>query len=149
MSIKSDPGSESIHTCSDLDGISEVPDNISIDELYRCRSESCELQCHRLNVGGDMAGELIMKMAAKKESLSIEELFIERQFRNSGMGTRLLLFAEWTASILGFSSVELRPFSADPAISDIELQQWYRKRGYRPGRGKLRKRVNRETEATL
>lgn len=117
-------------------------ENISIDELYRYRIECGELQCHRLNVPGGMVGELIIKVLNDEKVLSIEEVFVSRKFRNTGLGSRLLSFAEKTACTLGFGSVELRPFSTDPLVSDIKLQEWYKKRGYQPDGGKLRKRIN-------
>lgn len=119
-------------------------ENISIDELYRYRIECGELQCHRLNVPGGMAGELLIKALNNEKALSIEEVFVSRKFRNTGLGSRLLSFAEKTARTLGFRSVELRPFSTDPLVSDIKLQEWYMKRGYRPDGGKMYKRINNE-----
>jgi GNAT superfamily N-acetyltransferase len=136
------------HTCEEMmkmQGISNhIGENITIDELYKYRIESGELQCHRLNVPGGMAGELLIKVLNDEKALSIEEVFIERKFRNSGLGSRLLSFAEKTASTLGFRYVELRPFSTDPLVSDTKLQDWYMKRGYRPDGGKMYKRINNE-----
>ncbi|MFZ3167144.1 MAG: GNAT family N-acetyltransferase [Candidatus Methanoperedens sp.] len=116
-------------------------ENISISEFFRYRTEYGELQCHRLNVPGGMAGELLIKVLNDEKALSIEEVFVSRKFRNTGLGSRLLSFAEKTASTLGFRSVELRPFSTDPLVSDIKLQDWYMKRGYRPDGGKMYKRI--------
>jgi GNAT superfamily N-acetyltransferase len=134
------------HTCEEMmkmQGISNhIGENITIDELYRYRIECGELQCHRLNAPGGMAGELIIKVLTDEKALSIEEVFVTRKFRNTGLGSRLLSFAEKTACTLGFRSVELRPFSTDPLVSDIKLQEWYTKRGYQPDGGKMHKRIN-------
>jgi len=119
-----------------------IGENITIDELYRYRTECEELQCHRLNVPGGMAGELIIKVPRNEKALSIEEIFIQRKFRNAGFGSRLLSFAENTACTLGFGSVELRPFSTDPLVSDLKLHEWYLKRGYQPDGGKMCKRID-------
>lgn len=128
-----------------MQGISNhIGENITIDELYRYRIECGELQCHRLNAPGGMAGELIIKVLSDEKALSIEEVFVSRKFRNTGLGSRLLSFAEKTACTLGFRSVELRPFSTDPLVSDIRLQEWYMKRGYQPDGGKMYKRINNE-----
>lgn len=117
-------------------------ENMSIDELYRYRIECGELQCHRLNVQEGNAGELILKIPMNEKTLTIEEVFVQRKFRNSGIGTNLLRFGEMTAYELGFRSVDLRPFSTDPLISDHELKEWYKKRGYLPDGEKMRKRIN-------
>ena len=117
-------------------------ENLSISEFFRYRTEYGELQCHRLKKPEGMAGELLIKVLNDEKALSIEEVFVSRKFRNSGLGSRLLSFAEKTASTLGFRYVELRPFSTDPLVSDIKLQEWYLKRGYRPDGGKMYKRLN-------
>jgi GNAT superfamily N-acetyltransferase len=134
------------HTCEEMmqmQGISnQIKEDITIDELYRYRIASGELQCHRLNAPGGMAGELIIKVVNDEKALSIEEVFVSRKFRNTGLGSRLLSFAEKTACTLGFNSVELRPFSTDPLVSDIKLQEWYMKRGYRSNGGKMYKKIN-------
>ena len=119
-------------------------ENLSISEFFRYRTEYGELQCHRLKMPEGMAGELLIKVLNDEKALSIEEVFVSRKFRNTGLGSRLLSFAEKTASTLGFRHVELRPFSTDPLVSDIKLQDWYTKRGYRPDGGKVYKRINNE-----
>lgn len=136
------------HTCEEMRKMHEISNhnvkNILISELFRYRTEYGELQCHRLNVPGGTAGELLIKVINDEKALSIEEVFIERKFRNTGLGSRLLSFAEKTASTLGFRYVELRPFSTDPLVSDIKLQEWYMKRGYQPDGRKMYKRINNE-----
>ena len=134
------------HTCEEMMKMHEISnhngENIFINELFRYRTEYGELQCHRLEVQEGMAGELLIKVPKDKKALTIEEVFVERKFRNTGLGSRLLSFAEKTACTLGFRSVELRPFSIDPLVSDIKLQEWYVKRGYQPDGGKMCKRIN-------
>jgi GNAT superfamily N-acetyltransferase len=136
------------HTCEEMRNMHEISnhnvENISISEFFRYRTEYGELQCHRLKMLEGMAGELLIKVLNDEKALSIEEVFVSRKFRNSGIGSRLLSFAEKTASTLGFRYVELRPFSTDPLVSDIKLQEWYMKRGYRPDGGKMYKRINNE-----
>jgi GNAT superfamily N-acetyltransferase len=116
--------------------------DFSINEFYCCMKENSELQCHRLNVQEDNAGELILIIPRHEKALTIEEVFVKRRFRNSGLGSTLLLYGELTACELGFRSVELRPFSTDPLISDHELKEWYKKRGYMPDGEMMRKRIN-------
>src|SRR5450759_3897335 len=136
------------HTCEEMRNMHEISnhnvENLSISEFFRYRTEYGELQCHRLKNPEGMAGELLIKVLNDEKALSIEEVFIERKFRNTGLGSRLLSFAENTASTLGFRCVELRPFSTDPLVSDIKLQEWYLKRGYRPDGEKMYKRINNE-----
>jgi GNAT superfamily N-acetyltransferase len=128
-----------------MHGISNhIGENITIDELYRYGIECGELQCHRLNAPGGMAGELIIKVLNDEKAVSIEEVFVSRKFRNVGLGSKLLTFAEKTACTLGFRSVELRPFSTDPLVSDIKLQEWYMKRGYLFDGGKMCKRIDKQ-----
>ncbi len=136
------------HTCEEMMNMHQISnhntENISISEFFRYRTEYGELQCHRLNVPGGMAGELLIKVLNDEKALSIEEVFVSRKFRNTGLGSRLLSFTEKTACSLGFRSVELRPFSTDPMVSDIKLREWYMKRGYQPDGGKMCKRINNE-----
>ena len=119
-----------------------IRENISIKELYRYRTECGELQCHRINVLESMAGELIMNISRYQKALSVEEVFVDRKFRNSGLGSMLLDFAEKTALISGFQKVELRPFSTDPLVPELQLQEWYMKRGYEADGEKMSKRIN-------
>ncbi len=132
------------HMFEELIQMKEHPKHIdfSISEIYSCMKDSSELQCHRLNVQEGNAGELIIKIPGDEKALTIEEVFVQRKFRNSGLGSSLLLFGEMTAYELGFRSVELRPFSTDPLISDIDLKEWYRKRGYQSDGEMMRKRIN-------
>jgi GNAT superfamily N-acetyltransferase len=136
------------HTCEEMMKMHEISnhnvENISISEFFRYRTEYGELQCHRLKMPEGMAGELLIKVLNDEKALSIEEVFVSRKFRNTGIGSRLLSFAEKTASILGFRYVELRPFSTDPLVPDIKLKEWYMKRGYRPDGRKMYKRINNE-----
>ena len=117
---------------------------MSIDEIYKYRTQYGEMQCHRINMPDRMAGELIINMPMNEKALSIEEVFVDRKFRNTGIGSKLLAFAEKTAIESGFQIVELRLFSTDPLVSDIKLQEWYMKRGYYPEGGKMCKRINNE-----
>ncbi len=136
------------HTYKEMMKMHEISnhnvENALISELFRYRTEYGELQCHRLNVPEGMAGELLIKVLNDEKALSVEEVFISRKFRNTGLGSRLLSFAEKTACALGFRSVELRPFSTDPMVPDTKLREWYIKRGYRPDGGKMCKRINNE-----
>src|SRR5659263_331308 len=136
------------HTCEEMMKMHKISnhnvENLSISEFFRYRTEYGELQCHRLKMPEDVAGELIIRVLNDEKALSIEEVFIQRKFRNTGLGSRLLSFAEKTASTLGFRYVELRPFSTDPLVSDNKLKDWYMKRGYRPDGGKMYKRINNE-----
>jgi GNAT superfamily N-acetyltransferase len=134
------------HTCEEMMKMHEMSnhnvENILISEFFRYRTEYGELQCHRLKMPEGMAEELLIKVLNDEKALSVEEVFIQRKFRNTGLGSRLLSFAEKTASTLGFRYVELRPFSTDPLVSDIKLREWYMKRGYQRDGGKMHKRIN-------
>jgi GNAT superfamily N-acetyltransferase len=117
-------------------------ENMSMNEIYKYRTQCGELQCHRINMHDCMAGELIINVPRNEKGLTIEEVFVDRKFRNTGLGSKLLAFAEKTALASGFQKVELRLFSTDPLVSDIKLQEWYMKRGYQPDGGKMYKRMN-------
>lgn len=114
---------------------------MSIDELYRCRTQCGELQCHRINAPDGMAGELIINISRNEMALSIEEVFVDRKFRNTGLGSSLLAFAEKTAMTSGFQKVELRIFSTDPLVPDNKLHEWYVKRGYEADGEKMSKTI--------
>lgn len=131
------------HMFEEMMQMNKIPKHVdfSINEFYSCLKEGDELQCHRLHVQEGDAGELILKIPRHEKALTIEEVFVKRGFRNSGLGSSLLLFGEKTACELGFRSVELRPFSTDPLISDYELKEWYKKRGYQTDGEMMRKRL--------
>ena len=118
--------------------------NMSIDELYRYRTECGELQCHRLNMLDGMAAELIISLPRNEKALTIEEVFVDRKFRRMGLGSKLLAFAEQIAATSGFQNIELKPFSTDPVVSDHKLREWYMERGYQPHGEKMHKRINEE-----
>ena len=120
----------------------QIWENMSIDEIYKYRTQWGELQCHRINMPDCMAGELIINVPVNEKAVTIEEVFVDRKFRNTGIGSKLLAFAEKTAIASGFQKVELRLFSTDPLVSDIKLQEWYMKSGYQPDEGKMYKRMN-------
>ena len=119
-----------------------VAGNMSIEELYTYRTECGELQCHRINAPESLAGELIINISRNLEVVFIEEVFVDRKFRNTGLGSSLLDFAEKTAMTSGFQKVELRVFSTDPLVPDLKLQEWYMKRGYEADGEKMSKRIN-------
>ncbi|NJD54228.1 MAG: GNAT family N-acetyltransferase [Candidatus Methanoperedens sp.] len=119
-----------------------IRENIPIDEVYRYRTQCGEFQCHRINAPDGMAGELIISISRNEKALSIEEVFVNRKFRNTGIGSCLLAFAEKTAMTSGFGKVELRVFSTDPLVPDHKLQEWYMKRGYEPDGEKMSKIIN-------
>lgn len=138
------PSTAKRHTCKEMKDMQKISNRVSIDELYRYRTECGELRCHRLNLPEGIAGELIINVPLNEKTLSIEEVFVDRKFRNTGLGSKLLDFAENKGRDLGFQKVELRPFSTDPLVPDNELQEWYKKRGYAPDGEKMCKRINSE-----
>jgi len=80
-------------------------ENMSIDEIYKYRTQCGELQCHRINMPNCMAGELIINVPMNEKAFTIEEVFVDRKFGNTGMGSRLLAFAEETALASGFTGM--------------------------------------------
>jgi GNAT superfamily N-acetyltransferase len=119
-------------------------DGFSIGELYRYSTECGEMRCHRLTITECIAGELLLRVPRKEKSLFIEEVFVERKYRKMGLGTRLLNLAEETAKAMGLSTLELRPFSIDPTISENNLKEWYKHRGYRQTGDKMCKKLKNE-----
>jgi len=138
------------HTCKEIKDMQEISNkgtkNMSIGELYRHRTKHGELQCHRLKIPDGTAGELIINVSGNEKAFSIEEVFVDRKFRNMGLGSKLLAFAEQIALASGFQNVELKPFSTDPLVSDHKLREWYMEHGYQLYGDKMRKRINKEIE---
>jgi GNAT superfamily N-acetyltransferase len=136
------------HICKEMKDMYEISNkgnkNMSINELYRYRTEFGELQCHRLKISDGLAGELIINVPRNEKALTIEEVFVDRKFRRMGLGSKLLAFAEKIAMKSGFQNVELKPFSTDPFVSDHKLREWYIERGYQPQGEKMHKRINEE-----
>lgn len=116
-------------------------DGFSMAELYRYSTECGEVWCHKLKTTEGTAGELLLRVPRKENSLLIEEIFVERKYRKMGLGTQLLNLAEETARAIGLSTVELRPFSNDPTISENKLKEWYKHRGYRQTGEKMCKKL--------
>lgn len=61
----------------------------------------------------------------------IYELFVLPEFRQQGVGSRLVSFAEDLALSLKCSRMRLSPTPFDQSVSQAQLNSWYMKRGYR------------------
>lgn len=116
-------------------------DGFSIGELYRYSTECGEVSCHRLTTTESTAGELLLRVPRSEKVLFIEEVFVERKYREMGLGTRLMSLAEEMAREMGLSTVELRPFSNDPTNPENKLREWYKHRGYRQTGDKMHKKL--------
>ena len=78
-------------------------ENISINELFRYRTEYGELQCHRLKMPEGMAGELLIKVLNDEKALSIEEVLFTGNSGIRVLEAGCFHFAEKTASAAGIS----------------------------------------------
>ena len=60
----------------------------------------------------------------------IYEIFVLPDFREQGIGTELLSYAESLAMNLGCSVIQLKPYALDRSVSLEWLVSWYSKKGY-------------------
>lgn len=60
----------------------------------------------------------------------IYEIFVLARFRRHGVASALLEFGENLARMAGYRRVRLFPRSLGGAMSDAQLVEWYRRRGY-------------------
>ncbi|MDH3973723.1 MAG: GNAT family N-acetyltransferase [Deltaproteobacteria bacterium] len=64
--------------------------------------------------------------------LLLYEIFIKKEYRNKGIGSRVLARVESIAGELGYSKVALHAESFDKDIPKKSIENWYIKRGYSP-----------------
>ena len=57
-------------------------------------------------------------------------LFVERPYRNRGIGSYLLEFAEQMAISRGNPSIVLQPHEVESDVPLQELTKWYMRKGY-------------------
>ena len=58
------------------------------------------------------------------------EVFVLPQFRQQGIGSRLVIFGEDFARSIGCQRVRLSPRAFDQSVTQSWLESWYGKRGY-------------------
>jgi GNAT superfamily N-acetyltransferase len=76
-------------------------------------------------------GEFVARVDKRSQTLFIDELFVEREYRGKGIGKKALDFLEDKASTLKIREVVLEPFPIGPEDFTVEsLRNWYEKHGY-------------------
>lgn len=104
---------------------------ISVNEAYSANCNGAEVHCLRFEVGDRKAAEIIIKRFPDRNVLSIDNIFVEKRYRQRGYGSRILSMIEEHASEDGVERIEITPFSLDPGHMDDErLRAWYAKRGF-------------------
>lgn len=60
----------------------------------------------------------------------VYEIYVPRSMRRKGIASAVLAEVEFVARREGFLKMHLRPSPLDSELSKIELEEWYKRRGY-------------------
>lgn len=85
-------------------------------------------------VNGREAGYLSYDDRADIETGVLYEVFVLPEFRQQGVGSRLVSFAEDLAVSLKCSRIRLSPTPFDQSVTQAQLDSWYTKKGYQLAR---------------
>ncbi len=116
---------------------------LSVRNVYRTVTEEHEVICMRLFVNNEKVGEIVLKLLKDGSTMEIDSLYIEKEHRCQGHGSKLLTVAEETALKRNVERVIIHPYSIEEDyMSDSDLKRYYMKRGFIPFRCKMVKPVN-------
>ena len=87
-------------------------------------------KCFLANIEQEEVGIMIVDLYDPPFPLFINYIYVVPNFRNQGIGSNLLRFAEGMASKHGNPSVALQPNEIEQGFSIQALRSWYAKRGY-------------------
>jgi GNAT superfamily N-acetyltransferase len=87
-------------------------------------------KCLLAKVEQEEVGIMIVDLYDPPSALFIYYIYVVPNFRNQGIGSKLLWFAESMASKRGNPSVVLQPNEIEQGFSIQDLRSWYTKRGY-------------------
>jgi GNAT superfamily N-acetyltransferase len=108
---------------------SNLPDNEVL--RYRVeRSKSGWATEYIARIDSSEAALLVLDHYQPTSTASIREIFVLEPYRQQGVGTEVLKFAEARARELGCCKIELEVHPLDASIDKALLRVWYSRHGY-------------------
>jgi len=117
------------------------------DDLLRVRATGARVARSRqflARCNDEEAGYLSFDHRADIDTGVVYDLFVLPQFRERGIGSQLVVFAEDLARALHCSRTRLSPRAFDASVDQTWLEAWYAKKGYclaTDGTQELEKRI--------
>jgi GNAT superfamily N-acetyltransferase len=107
------------------------PTDIKLPQLRSItRHRSGISKCLLAKIEQEEVGIMIVDLYDPPFPLFIYYMYVVPNFRNQGIGSKLLRFAEGMASKRGNPSIALQPDEIEQGFSIQALRSWYTKRGY-------------------
>lgn len=102
-------------------------------DIIRARAIRAKVKKSRqflARVQGREAGYLSYDDRSDIDTGVLYEVFVLPEFRQQEVGSRLVAFAEHLAVSLKCSRMRLSPVPFDQSVTQLQLNSWYRKKGY-------------------
>lgn len=103
------------------------------NKLLRERAQQAKVERSRQFVAHENENELAYLSLDNRSDINtgvLYEVFVLPQYRNHGLGTALVSFAEGVARTTGSARMRVSPRALDASVSPHWLETWYLKRGY-------------------
>jgi GNAT superfamily N-acetyltransferase len=103
------------------------------NDIVRARAIRAKVKKSRqflARVHGSEAGYLSYDDRSDIKTGVLYEVFVLPEFRQQGVGSRLVAFAEQLAVSLKCSRMRLSPTPFDQSVTQVQLNSWYKKKGY-------------------
>ncbi len=113
---------------NEINDLTEVKNTMIQDRAKRARSGRS--QEYVVMLDGSESAFFSFEDWSDKSLGFIYEIFVLPAFREQGIGTELLSYAESQAMNLGCSVIQLKPYAFDRSVSSEWLVSWYSKKGY-------------------
>jgi GNAT superfamily N-acetyltransferase len=110
----------------------EACEDAEIQERMAASSKGKRTTQYTAYESGRAIGFVALDDFVELDCLALYELFIPRQLRGAGLGTRILTEVEAFAKKEGYQCIRLRPWPLERGFPEARLIGWYRRNGYTP-----------------
>ena len=103
------------------------------NQLLRERAQHAKVERSRQFVAHENENELAYLSFDNRSDIDtgvLYEIFVLPQYRNHGLGTALVSFAEGIARTIGSVRMRVSPRAFDASVNQDWLETWYLKQGY-------------------
>jgi len=111
------------------------PDHAQMQEIRERARIGGKAQCTRqyaAHENGQEIGLLVLVLCPDREFAFLYEIFVLKQFRDRGIGSRLLAAAEMFVKKKGYQRMYVDAIPLEHDYSEKDLVAWYAKYGYEP-----------------
>ncbi len=110
--------------------MSSAVQGVKLEKRYEIPNGEENIVCFIARDYEKKVGEIVVKIKEREKMLWLDGLFIEREFRNRGLGKILIDFLEEYALSKGLNAIGLGVYPLDYNYSLKDLKGWYRDRGF-------------------